>query len=210
MTRLRWLLLGAVLLGACATVQRTLVQDEPEGRLGEIFERFDHRLHMPIMEEVGWICLPCHTIGAHKTPEPVEGDEVQPTYTDPASSVLLPTQRICHTCHQPDNPLGAPSPCRTCHETENLPPPESHEAGWKQDHAREAVLQPEYCAGCHTGWMCAECHTRRDVIGTEVHTGNWLSVHGMAARTDPVSCEDCHQADTCRTCHTNPEGRQGW
>ncbi len=209
MKRASWTLIGGLLLLSCATAQRHVTTDAPEHRLGEIFERFDHRVHMPIMDEVGWICLPCHTIGAHKDPVGLPG-EVQPTFTDPASSVLLPTEKICHTCHQPDNPLGAPSPCRTCHETENLPPPESHAPGWRQDHAREAVLQPEFCAGCHTGWMCAECHTRRDDVSHAVHAGNWLSVHGMAARTDPVSCEDCHQGDTCTQCHTEPEGRQGW
>jgi hypothetical protein len=210
MKRFHWLLIGAVLLLSCATTaQRHLTVEAPEHRLSDIFERFDHRVHMPVMDDVGWICLPCHTIGATKTPDVVEG-EVRPTFTDPASSVLLPTQRICHTCHEPDNALGAPSPCRTCHETEDLPPPENHAVGWTQDHSRDAVLQPEFCAGCHTGWMCAECHMRRDAAGTEVHTGNWLSVHGMAARTDPVSCEDCHQGDTCQTCHTEPSGRQGW
>ncbi len=209
MSRLRWTLVGALVLLSCASAQRRLTTEQPEYRLPEIFDRFDHRVHMPVMDEVGWICLPCHTIGATKEPE-VPGGEIRPTFTDPANSVLLPTQEICHTCHQQDNPLGAPSPCRTCHETENLPPPDSHHFAWKRDHAREAVLQPEHCAGCHTGWMCAGCHSRRDDLGSGVHDGNWLSLHGMAARTDPVSCEDCHQGDTCRQCHTDPAGRQGW
>ncbi len=208
--RLAWLLIGGLTLLSCATTQHLITEDEAsEHHLSEIFKRFDHRVHMPIMEQVGWICLPCHTIGATKQPEPVEG-EIQPTFTDPASSVLLPTQRICHTCHAPDNPLGAPSPCRTCHETEDLPPPESHHLDWRKDHSREAVLQPEYCAGCHSGWMCSECHTRRDHVSTTRHEGNWLSIHGMAARTDPVSCEGCHQGDTCRSCHTEPDRGQGW
>ena len=203
-------LLGVLTLLSCATTQHNLGESEDsDHELSAIFDRFDHRLHMPVLDSVGWICLPCHTIGATKTPEPVEG-EIQPTFTDPASSVLLPTQQICHACHQLDNTLGAPSPCRTCHETEDLPTPETHSLGWNQDHAREAVLQPRVCADCHTGWMCAECHTRRDDISTARHGGNWLSIHGMAARTDPVSCEDCHQGDTCRQCHTEPEGRQGW
>ena len=203
-------LLGMLWLASCATTPHHMADgDESEQRRTEIFDRFDHRLHMPVLDSVGWICLPCHTIGATKEPDHVEG-EIQSTFTDPASSVLLPTQQICHACHQQDNPLNAPSQCRTCHETENLPPPESHALGWTQDHAREAVLQPEHCAGCHSGWMCAECHSRRDDASSDAHGGNWLSVHGMAARTDPVSCEDCHQGDTCRQCHTEPEGRQGW
>jgi len=55
----------------------------------------------------------------------------------------------CERCHGPD-------PCVRCHRAD---PPVDHRPGFTgPTHGIEARLDPDRCATCHTGPLCARCH----------------------------------------------------
>jgi hypothetical protein len=94
------------------------------------------------------------------------------------------------------------SPRDSCNECHTRWAPRDHTLDFADEsHGREAVLDRDRCATCHSGEFCTACHAqppRSHRPMAEFRQGG----HAEAARFDLRSCFACHTAeDTCAQCH---------
>jgi hypothetical protein len=81
--------------------------------------------------------------------------------------------------------------------------PPSHQGGFRDRHAPEAVATPQTCAACHVRSDCLDCH-RPDAAsgGGGYHPTGFLTRHPASAYSRETSCSDCHSSQTfCSSCH---------
>jgi hypothetical protein len=104
----------------------------------------------------------------------------------------------CASCHT--GLSGSPrDSCNECHATWA---PRDHNLGWRDDtHGREAAIERERCAACHSAEFCTACHSvpprSHQPLGQFAGGG-----HAEIARFDLRSCFACHtMEDTCARCH---------
>jgi hypothetical protein len=104
----------------------------------------------------------------------------------------------CGFCHT--GLSGSPrDSCQECHATWA---PRDHTIGFKDEaHGREAVVDRDRCAVCHSADFCTACHSQPP--RSHQPLGEFrLGGHAEAARFDLRSCFACHtEAATCSQCH---------
>ncbi len=174
--------------GICHTRADYTVDPRPSALLADI--QFVHTPH--IDQELD--CAVCH-----------EDPDTKPLPRQP----LKP---FCMDCHGDTRPEL--NECSVCHETLTKDTIPTSRGGmaiahgspdvWEHVHGREARLDANFCAQCHSQENdCEECHTTQ---APDSHTPVWRrKSHGLHATWDRQSCATCHEEDTCLQCHQNSE-----
>ena len=206
----RILLLGGLLIAACATVA-TVIGTRPEA--DEIL--FPHVRHAKAQVE----CITCHE--AVWDAKDLKGD-------------LLPNEAKCLECHKQKKEQGQCSFCHT--DVKSAAPWPKRDARLNLNHAAHLERVKEDCTKCHTRLdepghpvpvsdghaSCLSCHEHAqhyaDASCTTCHTdlsryplqpvsqvshqGDFLRRHGAVARANGQSCAACHaEQNFCLDCH---------
>ena len=104
---------------------------------------------------------------------------------------------VCHTHVSPAVRRGGD--CAACHQVMR---PVSHTARWRDAiHGKQAALDRQACAVCHTADTCSRCHNQlpRSHLPLALFKAG---AHAELATLQLRSCFTCHTfEDTCGACH---------
>jgi hypothetical protein len=111
---------------------------------------------------------------------------------------LMPKMAFCFECH---DGVKADERCAVCHGQE-LTLLDIHPSDWNRSHGEGAVVDRQWCSGCHRQEsFCIDCH-RGDNLDGNIHDLNYIYTHGLDAKSREKDCTRCHDTKTfCNSCH---------